>query len=75
MTEIEYGMAVMDKNGNRLGDIEKIIMDAWSGEPRKYMSRPENEMEAFFFTPEQVAAVADGKVTLNIDRKDTEQTG
>lgn len=74
MAEIEYGMAVLDKNGNALGIIEKIIMDTWKGEPRKYMARLENETEAFFFSPEQVANVDDGKVKLNIDRQDLEQT-
>ena len=74
MTEIEYGMAVMDKNSEPLGEIEKIIMDAWTGEPRKYMARPEDTIEAFFFTPEQVAAVDNGKVTLAISREDLEQT-
>ncbi len=74
MAEIEYGMAVLDKNSNTLGIIEKIIMDTWKGEPRKYMARSENETEAFFFAPEHIATVNDGTVKLNIDRDDLEQT-
>jgi hypothetical protein len=74
MAEIEYGMAVLDKNSNSLGNIEKIIMDTWKGEPRKYMARCENETAAFFFAPEQVAAVHDRTVKLNIDRNDLDQT-
>ena len=74
MAEIEYGMAVLDKNSNSLGNIEKIIMDTWTGEPRKYMARCENQMDAFFFAPEQVSDVNDGTVKLNIDRQDLEQT-
>jgi hypothetical protein len=72
--EIEYGALVKDKNGKTLGDIGYIIMDGWSGEPRKYMVRREEEDDAVFFTPQQVAEVTKKGVKLNIAIEEMEQT-
>ena len=72
--EIEYGVAVSDKNGKELGKVDYIIMDSWSGEPRKYMVRRENEDDAVFFTPEQVAETTGDNVKLNISADEIEQT-
>jgi sporulation protein YlmC with PRC-barrel domain len=72
--EIEYDMPVFDKNGRKLGEIEKIINDMWTGKPRKYMIRVEEETDAIFFKPEQVSTVTDGKVILNYAVEHLEQT-
>jgi sporulation protein YlmC with PRC-barrel domain len=72
--EIEYGMTVADKNGKTLGKVGYVIMDGWSGEPRKYMVRREEEDDAVFFTPEQVAEVIEKKVTLNVSVEELDQT-
>ena len=72
--EIEYGTPVTDKNGKALGDVGYIIMDSWSGEPRKYMVRREEEDDAVFFTPEQVAELTKKGVKLNIAIEEMEQT-
>lgn len=68
MTEmdIEYGMSVVDKNNKPLGAVDHIVMDAWSGEPRKYMVRLEDDVSAVYFTPENVAEVTGKGVKLNI---------
>ncbi|MCJ7605990.1 MAG: DUF2171 domain-containing protein [Dehalococcoidales bacterium] len=71
--DIEYDMQVMDKDGKALGTVDRIIMDTWSGEPRKYMIRL-NDDEAIFFTPKQVASVANNGVTLNIADEELERT-
>ena len=72
--EIEYGTAVLDKNGKALGQVDYIVMDSWSGEPRKYMVRRDKGDDAWFFTPEQVAEVVEGKVKLNVANEELEQT-
>jgi sporulation protein YlmC with PRC-barrel domain len=72
--EIEYGARVKDKNGKSLGKVDYIIMDSWSGEPRKYMVRREEEDEAIFFTPKQVAEVTEKGVNLNTAFEELEQT-
>ncbi len=72
--DIEYGAVVTDKNGKKLGKVDYIIMDSWSGEPRKFMVRRREEDDAAFFTPAQVAKVTKNKVTLNISAEEIEQT-
>ena len=72
--EIEYGTKVVDKNGKALGKVDYIVMDSWSGEPRKYMIRREQEDDVVFFAPEQVAEVVKGKVKLNVSNEEMEQT-
>jgi len=72
--DIEYGAVVTDKKGKTLGKVDYIIMDSWSGEPRKFMVRREKEGDAVFFTPGQVAEVTEKKVKLNIALEELEQT-
>lgn len=67
---IEYGMTVVDSKGVVLGEIGKVMTDAWSGDVRKYMVRRESEITSYFFTPAQVASVKDGRVKLNVPRAD-----
>ena len=71
--DIEYDMQVTDKDGKALGTVDRIILDSWSGEPRKYMIRL-NDDETIFFTPNQVASVAKNGVTLNIVDEELERT-
>ena len=72
--EIEYGTQVVDKNGKTVGKVDYVIMDGWSGEPRKYMVRREEEDDAVFFIPEQIDGVMKKKVKLNIATEELEQT-
>jgi sporulation protein YlmC with PRC-barrel domain len=72
--EIEYGVVVVDKNGKELGKVDYIIMDTWSGEPRKYMVRRQDQDDAVFFTPDQVAEATKKNVKLNISADEIEQT-
>ena len=71
---IEYEMAVVDKNGKNIGEIDHIVVDGWSGEPRKFMVRLDDNVSAVYFTPDNVDSVTEGKVTLNISFEDMEQT-
>ena len=72
--DIKYGDVVTDNKGKTLGKVDYIIMDAWSGEPSKFMVRREKEDDAAFFTPGQVAEVKKNKVKLNISAEEIEQT-
>ena len=72
--DIEYGMSVKDKNDKSLGKVDHIIMDAWSGEPRKYMVRLDDDVSAIYFTPENVAEVTKKTVKLNLAAEDIERT-
>ncbi len=72
--EIEYGMSVKDKNDKSLGTVDHIVNDAWSGEPRKYMVRLDDDVSAIYFTPEDVAEVAKNAVKLNLAAEEIERT-
>ena len=72
--DIEYGMSVKDKNNKPLGRVDHIVMDAWSGEPRKYMVRLEDDVSAIYFTPENVAEVTGQGVKLNLASEEMERT-
>lgn len=72
--DIEYGMSVADKNNKSLGAVDHIVMDAWSGEPRKYMVRLDDDVSAVYFTPQNVAEVTGKGVKLNITVDEMERT-
>jgi hypothetical protein len=72
--EVEYGMTVMDKNDKPLGAVDHIVMDGWSGEPRKFIVRLDDEVSAVYFSPDQVAGVTAGKVKLTIALEEMEKT-
>ena len=72
--DIEYGMSVVDKNNKSLGVVDHIVMDAWSGEPRKYLVRLADDVSAIYFTPENVAEVTKKNVKLKLAAEEIEQT-
>ena len=72
--DIEYGMLVVDKNDKSIGTIDHIVMDSWSGEPRKYVVRLDDDISAVYFAPPQVAETTKKKVKLNLALEDMEQT-
>jgi sporulation protein YlmC with PRC-barrel domain len=72
--DVEYGMLVVDKNGKTLGNIDHIVMDSWTGEPRKFVVRLEDEISAVFFSPKEVAEVTKEKLKLNVSAGELEQT-
>ena len=72
--DIEYGMLVVDKNNKSIGTVDHIVMDSWSGEPRKFVVRLEDDISAVYFAPQQVAEVTKGKVKLNLAFEELEQS-
>jgi hypothetical protein len=71
---VEYGMAVVDKNNHPLGMVDHVVMDAWSGEPRKYIIRLEDDTRALYFKPENVKEVSGNKVKLKLALEEMERT-
>jgi hypothetical protein len=70
--DIQYGMSVADKDNKTIGKINKVILDIWSGEPRKYSVRVEGAIDMLFFSPQQVDSVKDNEVKLNVTRAEIE---
>jgi len=70
--DIQYGTSVVDKNDKLIGNVNKVILGTWSGEPRKYAVRLEGKIDMVFFTPQQVGNVSSDKVKLTIAREEIE---
>ena len=70
--DVEYGMLVVDKNDKALGTVDYIIMDSWSGEPRKFMVRREAPENDIFFSPEHVAGATKEKIKLKVSVEELE---
>ena len=73
--DIEYGTSVVDKNGSHIGKINKVILDIWSGEPRKYSVRLDGKIDMVFFTPQQVDSATSDSVKLAVTIEEMEGAG
>jgi hypothetical protein len=71
---ISYDTPVFDKNDKALGKISSIILDTWSGEPRKYVIRLSDHISALYFKPQHIAEATETKVKLNIALEEMEST-
>jgi Fe-S cluster assembly iron-binding protein IscA len=70
--DIQFGDTVVDGNDKRIGSISKVILDTWSGEPRKYAVRLEGKVDMVFFTPQQVDTASKDKVKLTVTKEEIE---
>jgi sporulation protein YlmC with PRC-barrel domain len=70
--DIQYGASVVDKNDRRIGTVNKVILDIWSGEPRKYAVRLDGQIDMVFFTPQQVDTATADSVKLAVTREEIE---
>jgi plastocyanin len=70
--DIKYGDTVVDKNNKLIGKINKVILDTWSGEPRKYAVRLEGKVDMVFFSPDQVDNASGDTVKLNLAMEEIE---
>ena len=70
--EIEFNAAVVDKNGKRLGTVNNIIRDTWSGDIRKFVVRQKNSDNDLFLLPDDIAKTTNKQVTLNISLEELE---
>ena len=61
---MEYGAEVFDRNGKRLGKIDYIIRDTWSGEIKKFKVRKSDR--DLFFSPEDVIERTGSRLKLNL---------
>jgi hypothetical protein len=70
--DIQFGATVVDSNDKHIGHVNKVILDTWSGEPRKYAVRLEGKVDMVFFTPQQVDTASKDKVKLTITKEEIE---
>ncbi len=70
--DIEYGARVVDKSGKLLGEVDKIILDKWSGEITKFkVSLGKNKVE-LLISPEDVAEATPDEVKLKVAIAETQ---
>lgn len=64
--EIKYGAVVIDRNGNVVGSVDRLMRNAWSGETTKFMVLRKTEESDLFLTPDDVIGATDTEVRLAI---------
>lgn len=64
--EIEHGAEVIDKNGRRLGTVDRVIRDTFTTEIKKFTVSTEITDTGLFFSPEEVQEVTATAVKLGI---------
>ena len=62
--EIQYGAAVVDKNGRMLGTVNHVVRDSWTGGIRKFMVRQEVPNTDLFLSPGDVLEATESKIML-----------
>jgi hypothetical protein len=71
--EIEFGVTVVDKNRARLGNVDYIVRDTWSGDIRKFVVRQKDLGNELFLSPDDVTETTDKQITLNSSLKELSQ--
>jgi sporulation protein YlmC with PRC-barrel domain len=64
--EIEYGAEVIDKNGKRLGTVDRVIRDTFTTEIRKFTVSTDITDTGLFFSPEEVQEATSTTVKLGV---------
>jgi len=64
--EIEHGAEVVDKNGKRLGTIDRVIRDTYTTEIKKFTVSTDITDADLFFSPEEVDEATGTMVKLGI---------
>ena len=63
---IEYGSEVFDKNGTRLGKVDYMVRDTWTGEIRKFMIYGQTPEGDLAISPEDVKEITDSGIKLDV---------
>ena len=64
--DIEYGAEVFDKNGKRLGTVDRVIRDTFTTEIKRFTVSTDITDTGLFFSPEEVQEVTSTTVKLGI---------
>jgi len=64
--QIDYGAEVKDKNGKKLGTVNKVIRDSWTGEVSKFQVSNEQSDIDLFISPKDVAEATADEVKLKV---------
>jgi len=64
--EIELGAEVIDKNGKRLGTVDRVIKDTFTAEIKKFTVSTDISETDLFFSPEEVQEASSTTVKLSV---------
>ena len=64
--EIEFNAAVVDRNGKKLGIVDYIVRDTWSGEVRKFRVRRKDPDKDLFISPDDIDKADKDQVRLSV---------
>ena len=64
--DIESGAEVIDKNGLLIGTVNRIIVDSWTGEIRKFTVSSSLSDGELFYAPEDVLRAGEKRVRLKV---------
>ena len=64
--EIEYGAEVVDKNGKRVGTVDHLMHNTWTGEISKFLVRRKALDKDVVISTQDLLEVTKTKVRLNI---------
>jgi len=64
--EIEHGAEVIDRNGKRLGTVDRVIRDTFTTEIKKFTVNTDITDTSLFFSPEEVQEATNTTVKLKV---------
>lgn len=68
--DIDYGTKVIDREGNSLGTVVRIIRDSWTGEIRKFSVNQGHPSDEIMFSPKEILGLEKNKIKLNVSKTD-----
>jgi sporulation protein YlmC with PRC-barrel domain len=64
--EIKYGAEVVDKDGQKLGSVDHLAMNTWSGDIKSFVVRRKSPASDLFLRPEDVEEANESRIKLRI---------
>jgi hypothetical protein len=68
--DIEYGTKVIDREGNALGTVVRVIRDSWTGEIRKFGVNHDTPRGELMFSPDQILDIKETEIKLDVSLDD-----
>ncbi len=70
--KIVYGTDVEDKKGNKVGQVNHVIRDTWTGAVRKFGVWQDSDNKAVMFSPDDIENITEEKIVLGLDLESKE---
>ena len=64
--KLEYGSEVIDRTGELLGTVDRLVRDLVTGDIRKFVVRRKGADRDLFIAPDDVSEATEDSVRLNV---------